>query len=130
MIGLAACLLMSFSSSDDEDLIEWIDARGNARALRGKITEQDDTSIYMSRRDGDWEIARKQVTKVERRSTTSKGLISRAIDASRQKEESLRQAIFTKVFETASALREAEDQGAGPERIAELRKALDQALRE
>src|SRR2546426_12649731 len=100
MIGLAACLLMAFSSSDnDEDLIEWIDARGNARALRGRITGQDDTMIYMNRRDGDWEIARKQVTKVQRRSTTGKGLIARAIDVTRARDEAEKQAAFKAFYD-------------------------------
>ena len=58
------------------------------------------------------------------------GFITRALAVVRQREEDLRQTVFAQVAEAATALREAEDRGEDSTKIAELRRRLDEALRE
>ena len=50
-----------------EDTVCFIDNDGAPRALRGRIVYEDSILIRLARRDGNWEIYKKMITKVRRR---------------------------------------------------------------
>ena|SRR3989442_16013938 len=96
-----------FSAAVPEDEVVFTEANGQQRVLRGEITLETPTYIVVSRRDGDHQIMMSTIRKIVRRSAVSKGLISRALDASRAKEESVRQAAASAMSEAAVALESA-----------------------
>jgi hypothetical protein len=111
-----------------EDQIEFRDASGAPRVLRGVITNETDRSITVSRRDGDWEIERSRITKVVRRTPRKPNPIAAVIDSSRQKEERLRQAAAAAMADAAVTLEAAlcrDD--VTVEEVARLRKRLADA---
>src|SRR2546425_12605523 len=102
-----------FDASESEDEVLFIEAStGRERLLRGIITGETADFVLLQRRDGDHEIARKTITKIVRRSG-KKGFVARTIDASRAKEESIRQVAFTAGFDAATAPPGGAGQGAG-----------------
>lgn len=52
---------------DAEDLVEFKDAEGQPRSLRGRIILETQEIVRLQRRDGIWDIFRHSIVKIRRR---------------------------------------------------------------
>lgn len=84
-----------------EDQVEFKDANGAPRVLRGRIVRETDLTITMDRMDGQFEISRASITKVVRRTPQARdGGVMHTI---RQKMEESRQRQFVQMVEAIKA---------------------------
>ncbi|HYT17785.1 MAG TPA: hypothetical protein VEO18_06000 [Thermoplasmata archaeon] len=57
-----------------EDQIEFREASGAPRVLRGTITGETETTVILTRRDGEFEIPKSRITKTIRRTAEARAV--------------------------------------------------------